>query len=326
MTIHIRKLELADMDLEAYVAMNNRIYTDEVSSVASERHWLSNAPEAAHWKHWVAMQNGTMVGSASHAKELSRARPGSYRIQVAVDPDARRQGIGARLYDHCVSQLNQHHDDVHFLFSFTREHYEDSVHFLEKRGYRLKLREPLSQLQLADFDPVPFLPKADLVRAQGFDIKTLAKLQREYPDWAQRYYELDMEIMADVPAGDPFVPPPFEQFAKQHLEHPEFDPSTYWIAVKDDAWLGVTSLDITSDDSEKAHTGLTGVLRLARRKGVATALKLRAIAHAQERGVKVVQTDNEENNPMFQINLALGFQAIPASLLYRKDCQPHSGQ
>lgn len=322
MTIQIRALELTDMDLAAYVTLNNRVYTDEVATVAAERHWLSTVPAKAHWQHWVAMQNGKMVGSAANAKDLSNARPGSYKLYVAVDPDARRQGIGTQLYDHCVSQLNQHHDDVHFLFSSTREHYEDGVRFLEKRGYRLKLREPLSQLQMEGFAPAPFLPKADRVRTYGFAIKTLAELQAEYSDWARRYYELDMAVMDDVPSADPFVPPPFAQFARSHLQDPEFDPHTFWIAVQDGTWLGLTSLWITSGDPDKAYTGLTGVLRPARRKGVATALKLRALAYAKHKNIKIVQTDNEENNPMFQINLDLGFKAIPASLFYRKDCKP----
>ncbi len=322
MTLHIRKLELTDADLEAYVTLNNRVYTDDVSTVTAERHWLSTASPKAHWQHWVALQDGKMVGSAAHARHLSTPRPGSYRVYVAVDPDARRQGLGTRLYDHCMTQLHQHHDDVHFLFSATREHYEDGVRFLEKRGYQLKMREPLSQLQVAGFDPAPYLSKATQIRSQGFEIKTLAELQAECPDWAQRYYALDTEAMIDVPSVDPFVPPPFEHFEQRHLQDPEFDPNMVWIAVKEGEWLGLTSLWITEGDRDKAHTGLTGVLRPARRRGVATALKLCAIAHARERNVKVVQTDNEENNPMFQINLALGFKAIPASLIYRKECQP----
>ena len=324
MTIQIRALALTDADLAAYVELNNRVYTDEISTVAVERHWLSTAPEKAHWQHWVAMRDEKMIGSAAHAKQLLTARPGSYRVHVAVDPDARRQGIGTRLYDHCVSQLNQHHDDVHFLFSSTREHCEDGVRFLEKRGYQLKMRESRSQLQVEDFDPTPFLSKTDQAGAHGFEVKTLAELQAEFPDWTERYYALDMEANVDVPSPDPFVPPPFEQFTRSYLKDPEFDPNTVWIAVKNGAWLGLTSLWIASGDPNKAYTGLTGVLRPARRQGVATALKLHALAYAKCNGIKVVQTDNEENNPMFQINLALGFTPVPASLFYRKDCKSNA--
>ena len=320
MTILIRKLELSNEDLEAYVHLNNKVYTDDVSTVEEERHWLTTAPAKAHWQHWVAVRCGQMVGNAANAKDLYSARPGSYKIYVAVDPDARRQGIGTQLYDHCVNKLNERHDDVKFLFTSTREHYYDGVRFLEKRGFKLKMREPLSQLQLAEFEPAPFWPKAAKAKSLGYEIKTLKELQAEYPDWAKRYYLLDTEAMADVPSTDPFVPPPFEHFEKSHLSDPQFNPATFWIAIKDGDWLGVTSLWITSAEPEKAHTGLTGVLRPARRQGVATALKLQSISYAQQRKIQVVQTDNEENNPMFQINLDLGFKAIPASLFFRKDC------
>ncbi len=309
-----------DTDLEAYVRLNNRVYDDDVSTVCEERHWLSTAPAEAHWQHWVAIKDGKMVGNAANAKQLSTDRAGSYRVHIAVDPNSRRQGIGSQLYDHCVSQLNQHHDDVLFLFSSTREHYQDAVRFLEKRDFKLKMREPLSKLQVESFDPTPFQPKEDQVHSSGFEIKTLAELQNEYSDWAERYYQLDNAAMVDVPSTDPFVPPPFEQFERSHLKDPEFDPKSIWVAVRDGEWLGLTSLWISSADPEKAYTGLTGVLRQVRRMGVATVLKLRALDFARTREVKIVQTDNEENNPMFQINLALGFKAIPSSLYYRKDC------
>ncbi len=320
MAVQIRKLQMNNTDLEAYVKLNNRVYVDDVSTVREERHWLSTAPVKANWQHWVAMQDGKMVGSAANAKQVSTDRPGSYRVHVAVDPEVRRQGIGSQLYDHCIAQLNQHHADVLFLFSSTREHYEDGVRFLQKRDFQLKMREPLSQLHVESFDSTPFQPKAEQIHSHGFEIKTLAELQSQFTDWAERYYRLDTAAMADVPSTDPFVPPSFEQFARSHLKEPDFDPNSFWIAVKDQEWLGLTSLWLTSADPEKAYTGLTGVLQPARRMGVATALKLRALDFARAKKVKIVQTDNEENNPMFQINLALGFKAIPASLYYRKDC------
>ena len=45
---------------------------------------------------------------------------------------------------------------------------------------------------------------------------------------------------------------------------------------------------------------------------------LRAIEFAAQRGVKSIQTDNEENNPMFQLNLALGFKPVPAWISLEK--------
>ena len=39
----------------------------------------------------------------------------------------------------------------------------------------------------------------------------------------------------------------------------------------------------------------------------------------QKKGVTEVRTDNEENNPMYKINVALGFKPVPFSLDYSKE-------
>ena len=38
-----------------------------------------------------------------------------------------------------------------------------------------------------------------------------------------------------------------------------------------------------------------------------------------KKGVTEVSTDNEENNPMYKINVALGFKPVPFSLDYSKN-------
>jgi GNAT superfamily N-acetyltransferase len=75
-------------------------------------------------------------------------------------------------------------------------------------------------------------------------------------------------------------------------------------------------LDIPDAQSNTLNVGMTGVLRAHRRMGIATALKVRAIQFAQTYGARWIETGNEENNPMLQINLRLGFQPAPAWLSF----------
>lgn len=72
-----------------------------------------------------------------------------------------------------------------------------------------------------------------------------------------------------------------------------------------------------SDDH--LDTGLTGVRRAWRRKGIALALKLRAIAYARSVGAPVIRTENATTNQaMLAINEALGFAKQPAWITFVK--------
>jgi len=66
------------------------------------------------------------------------------------------------------------------------------------------------------------------------------------------------------------------------------------------------------------ETGLTGVHRDYRRQGLALALKSQAIEVVQQLGARIILTSNEENNPMYRLNLKLGFEAQPADIDWKK--------
>jgi GNAT superfamily N-acetyltransferase len=66
-------------------------------------------------------------------------------------------------------------------------------------------------------------------------------------------------------------------------------------------------------DPKQLNTDDTGVIREYRRRGIAMALKLHGIAHAQEQGYQKLRTMNESTNrPMLNINERLGFVKRPA--------------
>ena len=82
--------------------------------------------------------------------------------------------------------------------------------------------------------------------------------------------------------------------------------------------LALTFLWRTALDDGFAYTGLTGVSRDYRRRGIVTALKVKAIEVAKVDGFETIETSNEENNPMFQLNLQLGYEPAPAWLEFEK--------
>ena len=179
------------------------------------------------------------------------------------------------------------------------------------------MREHAVELNVIHFDPAPFVRAYDKVASHGIEIFTLPELQKRFPDWLERMYTLSNQIEFEIPAADELTPQPLEDFATD-LRHPQFLKGAHFFALDGDEWVGMSTLWKTPR-KRKLNVGITGVLNSHRRKGIATALKLKTIEFAKEYGATTIATENEENNPMYQLNVMLGFEAKSAWLELRKD-------
>ena len=121
-----------------------------------------------------------------------------------------------------------------------------------------------------------------------------------------------------IPEGIKHTRPSFEQFMKHSLNFEDNAYGVEIIAVLNAKYIGSTDISVYPNQPHKGWTGGLGVIKEFRRKGIATALKIIAIEKLLEKKVTEIRTDNEENNPMYKINVALGFKPVPFSLDYSK--------
>ena len=92
-----------------------------------------------------------------------------------------------------------------------------------------------------------------------------------------------------------------------------------FFALDGDQFVGLSYLRVRSENPQELETGITGVLRDYRRRGIATALKVKAAAFAQQCGADRIMTMNEEKNPMYELNVQLGFKPLPRWITYQWD-------
>lgn len=309
----------SDTDYESIVALDNDCWPDYPTTVEEKRHADSSWEKKYMHVRLLAEQDGQVIANATYMEPPWSYRPRKFHWNVQVHPNHRRRGIGGRLHDEIMRRLAPL--DPVTLTAQTREDQEDALRFLAKRGYQARMREPISRLDVDAFDPAPFALRAEKVRAAGFEILPLADLTDRFDDWKRRLYELEWELLQDVPVTEPLTKQPYDVWEQRVLQDPGFLPEGNMVAVDGDRWVGVSGLWRAEAAPKKLYTGLTGVARSHRRLGLATAMKLRAIAFARTYGAQVIETDNEENNPMYQINMMLGFTPQPAWLAFQKDIE-----
>lgn len=314
--VDIQPSEKVDADYAAYVAIRNAIWPHHPTTVEEAQHWDRTRDPAYEYHSFKILCDGKVVGICVWLEPWWAARPGKYYIEILIHPDYERQGMGSAAYEFLMAELDER--DPVILESQTREDKPHAVRFLEQRGFKLDMRLPRSELEVASFDFECFAALRGRMHALGVQITTLAELQREDSEWQRKMWDLDWELAQDVPSTDPFTRQPFDVFVERTLGAPNFLPDAQFIAIDDGRWVGMSALWKSLGDPKRLHTGFTGVARTHRRKGVATAMKVEAIRFARVYGAEIIDTDNEENNPMYQLNLQLGFQPRPAILFYRR--------
>jgi GNAT superfamily N-acetyltransferase len=84
------------------------------------------------------------------------------------------------------------------------------------------------------------------------------------------------------------------------------------VAVTNDGdYVGTGNLWLRDSAGKIGENGFLGILRPYRRRGIARILKVALICAAKEAGVSTINTGNEKDNPMLQLNLQLGFVVRP---------------
>ncbi len=319
----IRPFQPTDQEYAGLVAIHNALWPAEVTTAEYMRFRDDAWPTEYFFQRLVAEVDGQIVGSVRVCEAHWSYRPGKYDLIISVHPDFQRRGIGTAFYQETLQILHARPQPLTMLASFTGEDQPAAIRFLTNRGFHQQMRFPSSALAVAAFNPAPFARAVDKMMARGIQIVPLAELQASDRRWQEKTWELDCTCTLDEPLPDTFTPPTLEQYIKEELSTPGFLPEAWFIALDGDAYVGMAVLFKDLANPRRLQAGFTAVRRGYRRHGIATALKLRTIAFAKAYGAERIDTGNEENNPMYQINLRLGFQPKPAKLAFQKEIPPH---
>lgn len=287
-------------DLAVWAEVKNQLTPLDRVTPEELEHELGTSPGM---RLLLATLDGEVVGSGIGRD--SQAAPDSLFAMARVVPAHRRRGAGSALFA-ALSELARDRGRTH-LFGRIQEDDAESLEWANRRGLTEIARETTLLLSLVD------LPKGTPpAPPSGVELVSLAAR----PDLAADAHRIESEAILDIPGPFPQSPVAFEAWRRENVDLPGFQPAGSFVALLGGDPVGYAGLSAT-DESLAEHL-LTGVLRRARGRGIATALKRAQIDWARRAGYQQLVTwTSSRNDPMRSINLKLGYIEQPASIAVR---------
>lgn len=303
-------------DYPAIVEIGNRLYPEYPSTEESQRFMDDSRGTKEKFARFVVEKAASVIAYGQYFQHSHTFHPQIFDLQIDVDPDHVGRGIRRELYEILLSEIRQF--DPKKLRSFTRVDFDRAVEFYKSLGFVETMRAWESRLDVASFNFSSYEGHIEKVEENGIKLVPLSEIPRS-EERDRALHELDNELGADVPSLDPFTPLDYEHFLQRVIDRPELFPEAFWIALDGDRYVGSSTL-WKSMASDHLYTGLTGVRRDYRRRGIALALKLKTLEIAKKAGCPTVRTWNESNNrAMLSINEAMGFKKQPAWINFAKE-------
>ena len=176
-------------DTEARVRVHNASRPDNQITLEVALHSEKVRKQGLAFQRFAAEVDKEPVAFAYFSQLEWMFHPQKFDMNVLVHPDYRKRGIGSALYDTLIEHL-QAYDPIK-LITFTREDWNDSIKFVEKRGFEVEFREWESRLDMTTFDPSQFSGTVEKVEALGYKLCSLAELSTD-KDALRKVYDIDV--------------------------------------------------------------------------------------------------------------------------------------
>lgn len=287
-------------DLASWAAIKNQITPLDRITVDELDHDLASQPNGLLL---LASTEGAIAGCG--VGKPGTSMPDTLFAMARVLPELRRRGVGSALWvalsDH-ARQLN-----LTQLSGRCAEDDAESTAWVTRRGFIEIARDSEFLLTLGDkHHDLPRRP------SPGVQIVSLA----ERPDLATAAHAIESEAILDIPGPFPQRPVAYDAWAAENIGLPGFLAGGSFVALRDGQPVGYAGLN--HKEGHLAEHLLTGVIRNARGRGIATALKMAQIRWAKRAGYEQLVTwTSSRNDPMRAINLRLGYVEQPASITVR---------
>jgi mycothiol synthase len=300
-------------DLRQVVQIQNAVIPFQALSQAELEHDLTKLEENIRQIFIVAEENDVVVGAANYHRFAGSYHPNKFGIELWVQPQSQRRGIGSALYAALLEKLAPLKPisvSTHVRESDTR-----AMQFAQSRGFLEIKRDFESLLDITNFSSQPYQEKISSLEQNGVQLVSWA--EADSLERRQELHQVFEIVRQDVPRAEPATPITFE-FLNENVLSDTLNQASFY-ALENNKIIGFTGCYKGAKEGW-VDQWLTATTREVRGRGIATALKIRQIETAQNLGFTTIRTDNDTRNTgMLAINDKFGFVRQPAVLVMKKE-------
>lgn len=306
MTLTIRPFEV---DRDAAEVARMFTWNDEFDWNAQD---VANSVSKFTALRLMVESGGRVVGYGRTCQYSPNPR-NSYPTEILVWPEFQRMGVARKLLETLESHVRAEGGEC--MTGVVHERNPGSLQAMQRCGFEPKTKYFQSFIDATTFDGRRFQGEVD-----GYSICSLGDAPAtEESD--REYYEVVDACDRDTPFMEYFGWPDFESFRRMTMDPRWFDRNGAFVAKRGEKIVAVSTVNKGSGEfNGQMYVDFTGVLPEHRGKGLATALKVRALEYAKSLGATMVRTENNiDNPPMRAVNKKLGFDERPGMWLVVKE-------
>ncbi len=323
--IEIKKFTETNEEFQELARIDNLVNHDSIDHPDDDKNSWKIRDKSIIRDRLLLYNNNTLIGAIYYSQGRDENNKTCF-YTLNLDPAYNQKGYRHLLYSKMLKEVKKFNCNKLLTGIYEHPNYSEHKKLLIKYGFKLVQtnREYSCDITTIDLKKYrPLIKKLELDGIRFYDSKEEMKNNPDkFPNHYKKLEELIWTYSQDfpIPKGVKHTRMPFKQAMKLQVDFEENSYGTEIVATKNNRYIGSTDVEVYhKSEPNKGWTGGLGVLKKFRRRGIATAIKIKAIEKLLAKGITEIRTDNEENNPMYKINVALGFKPVPFSLEYMKE-------